>query len=268
MITIGVAAHNCLPYTVDTVAGMKYCFDEPDTQVVFVDDNSNDETFEYLTSLRNANIQVIRHDTNMGAPCSWNEIVEIAEANNSEYVYILNNDLIVGYDWFNKMSKFFQANPKCGVASSEVIDIQYPAEKIKKNWQAWEDWTSSYGAANAAKTDVGCHFCCFGITRKCWQEIGTFDEGFIRTSYEDTDYALRAERAGFDVLTTHSAIAMHYGGITQHDLTVKEGGNQFQQLNRQYFQQKWNVQLDGSICSRGIFWEKEDEKNWKRRIPI
>ena len=49
------------------------------------------------------------------------------------------------------------------------------------------------------------------ITRPCWDAVGKWDESFFLYS-EETDYAIRARRAGFRVEYVPEASAVHIGG--------------------------------------------------------
>jgi N-acetylglucosaminyl-diphospho-decaprenol L-rhamnosyltransferase len=49
------------------------------------------------------------------------------------------------------------------------------------------------------------------ITRECWDAVGDWDESFFLYS-EETDYAIRARRAGFRIEYVPDATAIHIGG--------------------------------------------------------
>lgn len=269
-VTIGVAAFNCLKYSQDTMDSIRRIKDYP-FHLCVVDNGSKDGSKEYFSKLLfgSENTTYIDNSTNLGAPTAWNQIIDDAvDSGHDDVVYILNNDVILGYNWLSNLNKFFLNHPEAGVVSSHVVDGLYKAEDIHANHDKWFEWTQNYYKEHDGKIDEGAHFCAFGVTKECLEKVGTFDTGFIKTAYEDTDYTLRTEKSGLKVLTTYNSVIFHYGGVTQTFITDHDGGNEFQQMNRKYFEKKHNVRLDGSICSRSIFWDKEDATNWKRRIPV
>lgn len=60
----------------------------------------------------------------------------------------------------------------------------------------WADWAT--GAALL-------------ISRRCWMRVGPWDETYFLYS-EETDFALRARDAGFDLRYTPAAVAVHFEG--------------------------------------------------------
>jgi GT2 family glycosyltransferase len=269
-VTIGVAAYNCLKYSQDTIDSIKRIKDYP-FHLCVVDNGSKDGSKEYFaqTLFGSENTTYIDNPTNLGAPTAWNQIIDDAvNIGFDDVVYILNNDVILGYNWLSNLNKFLLNHPEAGVVSSHVVDGLYKAEDIHADHEKWFEWTRNYYKDKGDKVDEGAHFCAFGITKECLEQVGTFDTGFVKTAYEDADYTLRTEKSGLKVLTTYNSVIFHYGGVTQTFMTEHDGGNEFQRMNRHYFEAKHGVSLDGSICSRSIFWDKEDSVNWKRRIPV
>jgi GT2 family glycosyltransferase len=267
--TVGVACYNCLKYTKDTIDSIRRIRDA-EFHLCVVDNGSTDGSKEYFNQVlaNSSNTTYIDNQKNLGAPKAWNQIIADAEsAGHDDIVYILNNDVILGKNWLSNLNTFFANHPEAGVVSSHVVDGLYKAEDIHADHDKWFEWTENYCKDTGSKIDEGAHFCAFGITKECLKKVGIFDEGYIKTSYEDADYTLRTEIEGLKVLTTYNSVIFHYGGVTQSMMTA-QSGNEFQRINRAYFEHKFGVYLEGSICSRSVFWDKADETNWKRRIPV
>ena len=52
---------------------------------------------------------------------------------------------------------------------------------------------------------------CMIIRRECWEEVGDFDETFFAYQ-EDSDYCIRARKAGWKVMYVPISSIIHYGG--------------------------------------------------------
>lgn len=256
-VTLGITTFNCLDYTKKAVESVqKYI---PDTcKLVILDDKSTDGTQDYLDTIPER-WNVVLHSINLGCSRSWNDLLKIGFVDNdSDIVFILNNDIILSPNWLESMIAYAKANPDVGIASSNVVgppDLQFTS---------FEGWEVDAKERISDSTEEGGQFCCFGVTKNAYRNIGHFDTNFKYTSYEDTDYVVRAYQAGIAVKINNNALAFHYGGVTQNKI-VSDEGNSFQQHNKRYFEEKWKVNLWGHICNRAIFWT-----TWKphRKLAI
>lgn len=278
-VTIGMSAYNLLDYSKETIETIfEFVHDYP-YKLVVVDDNSNDGVSQqYFENLKvealkqqiKANgccldYKYIRHDKNLGAPTSWNEIMEEA---GDGLAIIINNDIVPGHRWLYNLVKFMEDNPDVGLGASHVIDdpMLPNRRKPKEDYEKWLEHTKDLSLKEKDIVDEGIHGCCIAVTKECRDAIGGFDPAFIRTSYEDCDYVVRANNAGFLAQITHSSLIYHYGGTTQKFMDENEGGLGYQFQNRAYFEKKWNISLYGLICSRAIFWRRLDENRYERAL--
>jgi GT2 family glycosyltransferase len=83
----------------------------------------------------------------------------------------------------------------------------------------------------------GADFACFMITKRCWKEVGRFDEKFFPAYFEDNDYHRRILMAGMQARIVPQAPYYHYGSKTQHS---GQGADHSQfQINQGYYKRKW-----------------------------
>ncbi len=74
------------------------------------------------------------------------------------------------------------------------------------------------------------------IKRALVEEIGYFDESSFRKFYQDTDYCVRAHKAGFRVVCAHNASAVHLFGATVKKRADK---NELHKMDHEAFRAKW-----------------------------
>jgi len=79
------------------------------------------------------------------------------------------------------------------------------------------------------------------INKKCWEEVGEFDEGFKPAYFEDNDYHRRMKLAGMKAIVYPPALFYHFGSRTQNEASDKGAivsGPMFDN-NRKYYHGKW-----------------------------
>lgn len=87
-LSILIPVYNGMPYIKEAVHSvLEQDFD--DFELIFSDNNSNDGTWEYVTSLNDYRIRCFRNAFNMGMVGNWNKALEYA---NGDYIKILPAD--------------------------------------------------------------------------------------------------------------------------------------------------------------------------------
>jgi GT2 family glycosyltransferase len=184
------------------------------------------------------------------------------------YKVCLCNDVLVGPDWLSNLLKPMKEDYKIEFVSSELLDIGHShpfvnkANKFVKNSVfdniAFDEIIKELNPLckeNTIQNVGGAYFPSFAMKRDTFNTVGPFDDKYEKTAYEDTDYVVRLHENFIKPLIVGNSIVYHFGGVTQHYLTVTDS-NSFQQKNREYFMKKHNCTLDGYICSRSIFWDE------------
>nr|VFJ62073.1 MAG: Glycosyltransferase, GT2 family [Candidatus Kentron sp. DK] len=227
-ITIIIPVLNQLAYTKkclaslsdDLVAGVK---------VVVVDNGSDDGTVEFLAA--RDNLSVIRNEENLGCAAAWNQGVMAATA--AEWIAVLNNDVLVADDWLRALLDF---------AEKQNIDIVSPAMREGELNYDLEGYARSFVSAMKDMQRPGtAHGACFVVRRRVFETIGLFDENFRIGQFEDTDFFLRARRAGFRLAITGAAFIHHFGSVTQDSITRSRSVRPYEVENRAYFREKWRM---------------------------
>lgn len=157
-------------------------------------------------------VSVIKNSTNEGF-CGGNNIgAKLALKSNPDYLLFLNNDTILKPDFLNKLIEFTEANPKTGIAGPLILYYQEPdyVYSCGGEFNAWLCLSKDYHFAHKS-SQRNLNFisgCAFLIKTNLVKKIGLWDEDFF-TYWDETDYCLRAKKAGFDIACVPQSVIYH-----------------------------------------------------------
>lgn len=206
---------------IDSLAKIKY----PNYEALIIDNGSGDESVpcikKHLADKNLPNFKFILFDQNFGFAGGNNKGIGQALKNGAEYVLLLNNDTTVDPLFLEKLVEAGEKNNSIGIIGSKIYFYTEP-DRI---WFAGGkiNWLKTTGShlklnekentdnKNSAKTEkilpmdyiTGCAML---IKKEVIEEIGVLSEDYF-LYYEDTDYCLRAKKAGWQcVLAPESRI--------------------------------------------------------------
>jgi len=189
--------------------------DYPNYKVVIVD-NGSDKKIE----ISDSEIKVIYNKENLGFSGGNNIGIKYALENNADYILLLNNDTIVSNDFLSKMIKFAQKNKQVGIIGPKIYfpnskKIWFAGGKI--NWLYNKGTMRGFNQIDSGQYDKpevqNTDFitgCCALIKKEVIKKIGLMSEEYF-LYYEDTDFSLKARRAGYDCVLIPSAVIWHKG---------------------------------------------------------
>lgn len=101
----------------------------------------------------------------------------------------------------------------------------YQSFHLGRGQPATEPWMAENRVVAAATG------ACLLIRRRCWDELGGLDEGYV-FGWEDVDFCLRAREQGYICGVVHEAVAVHHESQTA-------GRSSFDSANWQRYQESW-----------------------------
>ena len=209
------------------------------TRLIIIDNASNESTRQYLSSLRstaNCKIKVIFNKENVGFVRGMNQGIEISDA---PYTCLANNDLIFTNGWLNEIIEVFGEyknlgviNPNSnnlGVAPGKDIFLESFADRLKEE--------------NRGKF-IEMPYCigfCMVIRKQVIEKIGGISDEFYPMFFEDTDYSLKANRAGYLIGMAKASYVVH----NEHSSTGKIGTKKEEIFckSKETFVKKWGRML-------------------------
>lgn len=164
-------------------------------RLIIVDNGSTDGTKEFLETIKGndlVDVEVIINEKNLGAPKGKNQGLEISTA---PYVCVTDNDVIFTKGWLREMIATFETNEKIGLINPMSNTVGIHPEKGECYDDVAKRLQKEYHA-KFVEMPFGITFC-MGIRREVLEKAGNFDEVYTPFWLEDTDYSLKAQRAGF-----------------------------------------------------------------------
>jgi GT2 family glycosyltransferase len=230
---------------------------EYEKRIVIIDNGSTDNTQREAMKLVGPDFHYERHDSNWGVQKAWNFGINDCFNNHScHYVFVCNNDTLFHLKAIDNLVNRFQKK-NCYHCKPEECSLlaMVTCNNIKSDCGDKPENIFDMALPAYEQTEESEHpdFSAFMINRKCWSDIGEFDEGFFPAYYEDNDYHRRINLAGMKAIVLPSAIYYHYGSKTQLEATDRRLVESAH--GHTYFRRKWgdNPEPDGSLTSR--LWE-------------
>lgn len=219
-------------------------------ETLIVDNASSDRTAGLLERVHGA--RVLRNDDNLGFLLAARQGAAQARG---RYLVFLNSDAILQEGALAAAWHAMQADPSIGVLGGRVVltdgGLQEAGNVVFDDGLAGgigrgED---AFGhAALAARATDYVSGVLLVTPAPLWRMLGGFDEAFAPAYYEDTDYCLRAWRAGFRVVYEPQALLEHleWGSATGESATV------LMERNRQVFRDRYAAMLSGRPSPRAL----------------
>lgn len=99
-----------------------------------------------------------------------------------------------------------------------------------------------------------------------FSKVGFFDENFRIGQFEDTDFFLRARKAGFKLATTGASLIHHFGSITQNSIRKEKTVRPYEKENREYFRRKWKLNSPKRLLMRVKNKTGHNMARWSERL--
>lgn len=180
--------------------------DYPNFEVVLVDNNSKDGSFEVAKTNFSRAI-FIKNEENLGFSTGCNVGIKFALERMADYVMLLNNDTEVEKDCLGKLITVGESEKPIGILSPVIfngVNRQVWFSGGKLHWLTMKAVHSQQIKTEDFYVSDFITGCAMLIKRQVLKEIGLFDEDYF-LYWEDVDLSWRAKKAGFkNVVVTAS----------------------------------------------------------------
>lgn len=208
-----ILTYNELEYTKKCIKSIKRRTPQ-DHEIIFVDNGSTDGTVKWLREQvkGHKNFRLIENGKNLGFAKGCNQGIE---ASQGEFILLLNNDTVVSEGWLGRMLECLAFAPDAGIVGPMTNSIS-GLQAIDDNYGSVE-----YLDTYAAKFKEGYRHrriplrrivgFCMLFKRSLAEQIGLLDESFGTGNFEDDDFCLRAELAGYRNYIAGDVVIHHFG---------------------------------------------------------
>jgi GT2 family glycosyltransferase len=226
-----IPLYNCLPLTQAMLASLRATLPPGlACEVILVDDGSTDGTRTWLATLGpalvampglahepgvpasgSATIRALLNERNLGFAKTCNRG---AAAATGDWLFFLNNDLVLQPRWLEPMLAAFarfpaaalvgnvQLNHGTGAVDHAGIFFNHqgkPAHLVTRPWSGDRDFREVDALTGA----------CLAVPRVLWGQLGGFDEGYVN-GCEDIDLCLRARASGLSCVVALQSVVRHH----------------------------------------------------------
>lgn len=187
-----------------------------DVRVIVVDNGSRIDEASVLRARCDAfphPLRVLRSDTNRGFAGGVNLALRAMQADApTRYALLLNNDALLPDGLVTRFVAELAQRPRLGIIGATLAEDRGLVGPGRIDW--WSGATPFYARpidGDAAVLVETVHGACFCFRAELLARIGFFDERY-HAYYEETDFCVRARRAGFELACLAGARVPHVGG--------------------------------------------------------
>ncbi len=245
-VSFVVPLYNNLPLTQAMLASLQATLPAGlDHEVIFVDDGSTDGTREWLRTIATGPaIRAILNDKNLGFAGACNRGAASA---GGDFLFFLNNDLVLQPGWFEPMLAVVSAYAGAGLVGN--VQLNHATGKVDHTGLAFDAkgkpahlTARGWGGLRPVVAVTGA---CFAIRAATWRQLGGFDEQYVN-GCEDVDLGLRAHEAGF---TNYVALR----SVVRHHISASSGRKRRDEQNTARLVLRWHAFILAEIpraCAR------------------
>lgn len=189
-----------------------------DFEIVVVDNGSSDDSLDYLAREWPQVRAVSVGPKNIGVAAALNVAVAAA---GGEYVALLNNDIELEPDWLEELVSALDRHPDAATVAGKLLNF-HRRQEIDAAGDVFTRSATAFGRGSgepdrgqyAAEEEVFAPTAGAALYRaSALAEVGPFDESFF-AYFEDVDWGLRAQHAGYRSWYVPSAVGYHMGSKT------------------------------------------------------
>ena len=254
-VSIIIPLYNCLPHTRECLRTLRATLPSGLAhEIIFVDDGSTDGSREWLSSVA-APGRAILNEKNLGFAGACNRG---AAAATGEFLFFLNNDLVLLPRWLEPMLAALRAGRRIGIvgnvqlnaATGAVdhtgIEVSAEAKLVHRQWRPGPlgrllGSPRSVPAVTAA--------CCL-LRREVFLREGGFDEAF-HNGGEDVDLCFRLRQRGYQVVVAYDSVVRHHIRAARGPTSLADEAN-----SRLLFA-RWRKEILAAGCAT---WARENSR--------
>jgi GT2 family glycosyltransferase len=241
----------------------------PNFEILLVDNGSVEaETLEFFETIQREDqrVRVLRYDH----PFNYSAINNFAERHaRGDIIGLVNNDVeVVSPDWLTEMVSH-ACRPEIGCVGAKLYytndTIQHGGVILGLGGVAGHSHKTAprhsagyFGRLKLVQSLSAVTGACLIVRRDVYREVGGLDEVNLAIAFNDVDFCLRVQAAGYRNLWTPYAELYHHESISRGQEDTPEKITRFQGEVR-FMMEKWGEGLrKDRYYNRNLTYKKED----------
>lgn len=163
-------------------------------------------------------VRVVPLERNLGYAGNNNVGIAAALAEGADWIFVLNEDTVLAPDCLSAMVEAGMRDPRIGIVGPMVYHHDEPGVIQSAGGRLSPSWESSHDGQNAAdegqfasvRTVDWISGCAILVRRQVIEQVGPIDARYFYY-WEETEWCLRAGRAGWQVVHVPNARLWHKG---------------------------------------------------------
>jgi GT2 family glycosyltransferase len=193
----------------------------PNYEIIIVDNASSGDDVHILREKYGEYIHVIANDKNSGFPEGCNIGMRYALGDGTDYLLLLNNDVIVDCEFLSKLVEVAQSDQSIGIAGSKVYYYRKPnfIQSAGGNINWWLGYIKVYGEEeDIGQYDTVCErdfvYGTSLLLKKAVIDKTAYMDPYYFMGIEEYDYCTRAKEAGFKIIYVPQSKIWHKVGAS------------------------------------------------------
>lgn len=190
--------------------------DYPNCRILVVDNGSSDDSLARLRPLKEEGVELVESPINTGYTGGCNLGMKRALETDAKYVWLLNNDGLVGQRTLSSIVALAETDDKIGLVTPRIAALHedrltfaggviWPEKMLYNETHdpvVGEEWSAKYPDAGLV---IGTAML---VRTELIRRIGMLDTNFF-AYFEDIDYSARSAKAGFRNVVDHHSVVRH-----------------------------------------------------------
>ncbi len=236
-VSIVMLTYNVKDLTIQSIESIRQTLPTGSYELICVDNASTDGIRDWL--MGQDDIKLICNETNAGFPAACNAGIKISQPDND--ILLLNNDTVLFPNSVFWLRMGLYSSKKTGAAGSvSNMDLNdQTCSGRESSINGYEAYAREHNVPEKYPYESKIYLIGFAllIRRHALDSIGLLDLRFSPGTFEDNDYGVRLQAAGFRCLLCHNSIIFHYGsgnganhndwcpvGFKNNDLFIEKHG--------------------------------------------
>lgn len=218
--------YNCKADIIDCLKSLKYIDKKSYLLKLLVVDNASADGSVQLIKQKFPQVKIIQNKKNLGFAAGVNVGIKYALKQGADFVFLLNPDTIVEKDFLQPLVQLIKSDTEIGIVSP-VLKGMFKGKLVY-------DLGAKFNPFLGRTKHIHVKFrplhpmeaemvsgCAMLVKKEVFEKIGFFNKHYF-LYFEDSDFCLRAKKAGFKIYVQSKSIVFHRTSQSLGEFSLKK----------------------------------------------